>query len=398
MGLNWANVVSTTGNLLFDINSDDRSEATLNQNGFGLGTVPSQANLQVQGNAIITTQLNIGSNTTGTSNLNISGTYGLTQKTYTQSANLGEYSICFADSSSSNVTLVLPYAGNATGRVYSIKAISSLNKVWLTAGNQIDSQGVLEIPTSANLGSLSVISNGSSWSIIKQFGNQNEVASDNLVAWYKLDETSGTVIYDSARGEHATLTDSGGNTSIVTGKHQYGRQFDGSVNSGAEVKCQSSGNTRNLQNGSFSISAWYYPNALAPNNGVVDDRHSIVVQPGFHRGLVYRYTGKFSMGDWDTGGTPHFANDTTVYPVQNWYHLVGVRDAQNENMLLYVNGVHTATDSYAGATLRTMTTDWRFGRSSITSTQTPAHGIIDDVRMYSKALSHDEIKALFANR
>ena len=115
----FSEVKSTTGQILFDVNGDTVGEAFLNSTGLGLGVTPA-SNLHVMGNAIISQNLSIGG-VSGSSNLNLHGTLSMAVQSVSANAILSNYSIILADSSSSNITLTLPYAGNVVGREYWIK-------------------------------------------------------------------------------------------------------------------------------------------------------------------------------------------------------------------------------------------------------------------------------------
>ena len=66
-----ADIKSTSGEIEFDVQSDQQAELTLNSTGLGIGTSPS-GNLHVNGNSILSDQVYIGE-ATGSSNLNING-------------------------------------------------------------------------------------------------------------------------------------------------------------------------------------------------------------------------------------------------------------------------------------------------------------------------------------
>ena len=114
-----ADVRSLDGTINFDVQSDGQTEMSLNTTGLGIGVSPS-ANLHVVGNTIVSKKLFVGGSD-GSSNLNINGTLGYGLQTVSANATLADYSIVLADSSSDNLVLTLPYAGNASGSQYHIK-------------------------------------------------------------------------------------------------------------------------------------------------------------------------------------------------------------------------------------------------------------------------------------
>jgi hypothetical protein len=162
----WADVKSTTGQIEFDAHTDGSSEMTLNSTGLGIGVSPS-TNLHVNGNAIITEQLFIGGSS-GSANLNLHGTIGYRLVSVSENTILSDDSIIMVDSSSDNIIITLPYAGNILGRTYTIKKIDTANIVQLSSSNLIDNSDYFNL-SSGNTGSVSVISDGSKWLVLSQY-------------------------------------------------------------------------------------------------------------------------------------------------------------------------------------------------------------------------------------
>lgn len=111
--------------VLPELNKYDVFESILFPIGQGLS--PS-ANLHLQGNGILTGDLVVGS-TAGNSTIEISGTIGHGIQTVSSNTTLSGNSVIMVNSSSDNVTVTLPYAGNVIGRHYTIKKISTSNTV-----------------------------------------------------------------------------------------------------------------------------------------------------------------------------------------------------------------------------------------------------------------------------
>ena len=155
-----ANVVSVTGTLDFSTINLETIDMSLNHVGLGVGVSPA-ANLHVAGNAWVETQLSVG--TSGSSNLNISGSLGLASQQVSSNIILDQYSLYFADSSSGNLFLDLPYASNVTGRQVAVKKTSSLNNVYIRGGGNFIDNSDWIVLGSDNLGCAQLISDGSKW-------------------------------------------------------------------------------------------------------------------------------------------------------------------------------------------------------------------------------------------
>lgn len=189
----WGNVTSSKGNISFDVDGDSNPEATLSSNGLGIG-VQASVNLEVSGNAIISTSLAVGSGSPPTAGLYVSGSVGFSLTTHQSDSSLGEHSFNLADTSSGSFTLTLPEAVDEPGSEFTVKKTSLLNKVWINGGGDIDNFSEVEL-TSGNMGSLKVISFSGNWSIISATGYREgpwkpRGLEPSLVAWFDGQDSS----------------------------------------------------------------------------------------------------------------------------------------------------------------------------------------------------------------
>ena len=166
----FAQVASTSGELDFLLGSN--TIATLNAQGFGIGVGTPTANLHVQGNAVIDHSLAIGT-ASAQANLHLQGSMSMSFTSLAANATLGEWgsdSVVFANTSNGNLTLNLPYAGNVSGRIISVKKTSSLYSLYLTGGgNDIDGFGTVEFAPDSNLAAAELMSIGPQWVMTSSF-------------------------------------------------------------------------------------------------------------------------------------------------------------------------------------------------------------------------------------
>ncbi len=101
-------------------------------------------------------------------------------------------------------------------------------------------------------------------------------------------------------------------------------------------------------------------------------------------GVTLRY------GEWLGSGTPLRWEDET-----GWHHIVGVRDAQAGQMRLYIDGTlqDSAPDTNISSSLDLGQNDTYLG-NQIMENQA-FDGLLDDIRIYGKALSTEEVSALY---
>ncbi|MGW3950739.1 LamG-like jellyroll fold domain-containing protein [Streptomyces sp. NPDC004752] len=81
-----------------------------------------------------------------------------------------------------------------------------------------------------------------------------------------------------------------------------------------------------------------------------------------------------------------------------WNHVVGVYDADTSRLLLYVNGVLQASTPFAGRWSSEGTLSIGSGLKPDGTVSSPLKGDIDDVRLYDRAVSDDEVQQLFKQR
>jgi len=162
-----------------------------------------------------------------------------------------------------------------------------------------------------------------------------------------------------------------------------------------------------VQAESYSLAAWFRPEGVPPGTESDNNaRYGILVKEGWHNGLSYNNEKQFVMehwlapaagGDdpvWAGAGTWEDSNDAG-----RWYHLAGVVDRKAGTTKLYINGElkNTAEWEAGKASRDPNKSPWRVGVASPEAKKWAWHakGLIDDVRIYKKALSDAEVTALY---
>ena len=206
-------------------------------------------------------------------------------------------------------------------------------------------------------------------------------SDSGLVAHWKLDETSGTTASDaSGNGHNGTLSNMDPATDWVTGRVAGGLDFDG-VNDYVNI-----GNSFS-PNGAITVCAWVKPSS----NGV--DRQ--IVSKGFD-GTKTQWElkttsagGLVSFRHWAPGAVGVQSIHTLVPGV--WTHLTGTYDGATWK--IYWNGVLDNQNAASGQVPTTK--NLYIGAVDINGTPGQFwRGVIDDVRIYNRALAAAEIAAL----
>ncbi|TQJ11833.1 LamG-like jellyroll fold domain-containing protein [Kribbella jejuensis] len=206
------------------------------------------------------------------------------------------------------------------------------------------------------------------------------------VAAWSLDEGSGGTAADSSNSNHPlTVT---------------GAQFDdaGRVGGSLVFNGQDGGDNRASvagqvvdTSGSFTISAWVRPTA-ANDSGIVAITGSAAY------GGVLRYAA--SAGRWtfyqnvsDSWTAAQARVDSIAPPVMSaWTHLLGVVDAGNKTVQLYVNGRLQGTSTFTHTPWKAAGTV-EVGSYRVGTAKGVFPGGIDDVKIYPRVLSAAEARA-----
>jgi hypothetical protein len=217
--------------------------------------------------------------------------------------------------------------------------------------------------------------------------------TSGLIGEWKLDEMGGTIAEDTKNGYDATVQGSAG---FVAGK--LGRALNlnnGTTGTGGKyAEMPSNATLDNVQEGDYTLSAWFYPYTAPPDLNT-DDRHwAIVAKAGLHMGLMYEPDRRFSIRHYLTGPMLKNPHSATTYALNTWHHVAGVVSKATGTVTLYVNGAQAGSATFAAGTAAREygTTRFRIGKGS---SNWAADGKVDQVRIYNRALSAAEISDLY---
>ncbi|MDG5997819.1 MAG: hypothetical protein E3K33_12885 [Candidatus Brocadia sp.] len=264
-------------------------------------------------------------------------------------------------------------------------------------GSASDSRsGVNSVTWSNNRGGSGTASGTTSWSIsgitlsngdniitITARDRANNTNSDTITvsipqttmdatALYNFNEESGTIATDSSgNGNNGTIY----GASWTTGRSGDGLSFDGAndyVNLGDPLS---------LQPNTVSVSVWF---KTTDSNGI------ILRKRPYGYGLEVRSSGRISFWIYNSAATLFRAISPIAYNDNAWHHAVGVYDGSR--VRLYIDSVQVASAS-AGTICYTaggiaIGRDGNFNGSYFS-------GLVDELGIYNRALSSQEISDLF---
>jgi Concanavalin A-like lectin/glucanases superfamily/Bacterial Ig domain len=212
----------------------------------------------------------------------------------------------------------------------------------------------------------------------------NTVAAAGPVAAYSFNQGSGTTAADiSGNGLTGTLA---GATWTTSGHHGDALSFNGTT-SYVDL-----GNPALLNGtGSMTWAAWVYATGNPPDDG------QIIAKADGSSGWQLKTspdTGPETFGVKVSGSTTSAQRySKTVRALNQWYHVTGVYNATTRTLDIYVNGV---LDD--GVLLGTIPSSQAVANLNVNIARRSGgfyfKGVIDDVRIYNRALSQTEIQAI----
>jgi PKD repeat protein len=215
----------------------------------------------------------------------------------------------------------------------------------------------------------------------------NEPGPGGLIAHWPLDESSGTTAADVQGGNDGTL---GGGPSWqpAGGRVGGGLSFDGNddrVNVGAMDLSGGSGMTIALWTrvDGFTVQDARF---VSKASGVLDDEHFWMLSTINDTALRFRLK--------IDGTTSTLATDTGQFGVGEWFHFTATYDGSQ--MRIYKDGIEIASLAISGTITSNAIVPASLGNqpegcAGAGCSDRPLQGMLDDVRMYNRALTQAEI-------
>jgi len=272
---------------------------------------------------------------------------------------------------------------NISGIVGSINSAAPLRVGWLWASDYFD--GLIDEVRIYNRAlSASEVEALYKTGLAKLNTSQTDRLTDGLVGMWSFDGPdiywpTNTANDRSGQGNHGAITNMNTSTAPTAGKVGQALDFDGGDD---EINLGNNASVQGIDSDNeWSFSMWaYYSGSVPTGNEVIkkDDWH------------IYLKNGEYSFQRCSSGWPQSYCLDGAV-PADEWHHVAITGSGNASTIKYYINGIdQTATpvsftwDGIAGDL-------WIGGEGD--SDNFP--GIIDEVRIYNRALSADEIKRLY---
>jgi hypothetical protein len=214
-------------------------------------------------------------------------------------------------------------------------------------------------------------------------------ASAAATLYWPFNEGSGLTTAD-ASGNGNTGTLNGGVTWTSAGHFGEGLLFDGST---GYVDAGNAPST-NIA-GSATVAGWVKMNTAAQDQKVGGNEDNI---SGGYKLAIYGMRCEFETHDASNNWTCNrYVSGGTILMTGVWYHCCGVMNAQAGTMKTYVNGVlDRELDGVSNTALAATTGDLIIGREPWLQGGNTRYfnGTLDEIKVYNRALSDTEIRAL----
>jgi N-acetylneuraminic acid mutarotase len=204
---------------------------------------------------------------------------------------------------------------------------------------------------------------------------------NGLVGWWKFDETSGTVAYDSSgNGNNGNLT---GGPTWVTGKIDGALSFDG-LDDYVSIPA-----TADLDLVNLNISAWINTSNYRQDGFIFEKTSNGQVNSQYNLFLQYNSNSLHWRTKPDSGN--YHESRLATNTLTSWNFVSASYDGITKQIFLNAN--LSTSDSFSGAIVQNP------NGISLIGKHPPANyffnGLIDDVRIYDRALSAQEVQALY---
>lgn len=208
-------------------------------------------------------------------------------------------------------------------------------------------------------------------------------ASDGLVGYWKLDESSGNAADSSGVGTSLTDTNT---VAFVGGKFANAGDFEAT---NSEYQFAADNATLSLT-GSLTLSAWIKPESVSSGT------YNIIAKwDGSNESYrLYQSTNTIVL-EVESGNT---VTSSTTLSASSWYHVVGTYDSTTQTGRVYINGALDATSTSFPSSIGDDAGRFHIGAEDSSTTAANFYdGVIDDVRVYSRTFTASEISSLYTS-
>jgi hypothetical protein len=205
---------------------------------------------------------------------------------------------------------------------------------------------------------------------------------EGLIGHWRFDESSGTIAADSAGDDNNGALSENVEWQPFDGKLGGGLLFDGESTAHVEIS------TEGMSASEGTVSVWGYLSEPQPSQTRYFFGHT--TQPPYNNRVQLYMDGGNTELDLGLGDSHTRQTNIMILETERWYHVALTWEAGN--YVVYVDSVEVATGTYTGlAALHPFAWIGNDGNPETEGTEAFG-GMLDDVRLYDRALSANEIQ------
>lgn len=207
-----------------------------------------------------------------------------------------------------------------------------------------------------------------------------------LAGYWAMDNGSGTSVTDSSTN---------GNTGTLTGGSSWGTgQIGSAVDLDGTDDYVDMGDL--FYSDAFTVCAWVRADVIDANTrNIVLKRNTPGVSAGSNEWTLNASTSGFTFTTWTSASvTALNITGSTVPSTATWYHVCGVEHGNGRTGYIYLNGTQNASGTQTAALWDTADRV-QIGARSAANDNRYWNGLVDEVRVYNRGLSADEVADLY---
>ncbi|HSP86872.1 MAG TPA: LamG-like jellyroll fold domain-containing protein [Ignavibacteriaceae bacterium] len=219
------------------------------------------------------------------------------------------------------------------------------------------------------------------------FTQQNLICPEEMVAYWKLDDESGSNIFLDSYGRNDGLCNSPFCPSTVSGILNGALYFNNS-----KIEVLTTSNFNWTLGSSFTVEAWIKTTQTDSGRKVFLGKHRGGSQMAWWLGISENKRAMFSVRDSDADSS--IVEGINIINDGNWHHIIGVKDGLQNVLQIYVDGIRENEEptSYSGHFIGSgpLFIGYYIDYYSYS-------GLIDEIAVYNKALNEIEVAINYNN-
>lgn len=222
-----------------------------------------------------------------------------------------------------------------------------------------------------------------------RFADQpSDFLSEGLAGYWPMDETTDGATATDGSGGAAPLTDVG-TVARAGGKFGNGADFENTV-TGSDYQQVSSSTAPLDVLGSFTLAGWIKAETICSQCSIFGKGNG---SSGGYEIHTSSGATAFTFRYYDVGGGITVDSAASTFVTGTWVHVVGVHNDSTDTDIIYINGVQSGIQTSRTSNPATSAADFETG--GINGFHGEYDGILDDIRVYNRALDSSEALALY---